>query len=210
MLQLRHKETVPPGGRWVWDPELPGIQPIQGGTLRHLLARVEMFRAGNGLDLSPGWQQRIEADICRQLKLDSAWCRHVDPEPKETNRTIGFQEVGRFLSVLTHWIADAVVNSQPWVSEEEADQRSKICAACPYNMPVDAPCTGCADLVGKATSLIGGRTTSQDDKLKSCAICGCDNRAQIHVALHVLANGVSQEMKFPDFCWKKDAFSLKS
>lgn len=55
-------------------------------------------------------------------------------------------------------------------------------------------------------SLVGGETTSYDDKLKACAICACSNAAQVHVPIEFLQAGVTEQMMsefalVPD-CWK--------
>jgi len=44
--------------------------------------------------------------------------------------------------------------------------------------------------------------------LENCNICGCANKAQVHIPLEVLAKGVTSDMAFPSICWKKTALSV--
>lgn len=213
MLRLKHPDVVPPGGRWVWDPNMPGVQPIVGSTFRHLASRVEIFKTANGLDLSDGWRERLEADICVQLNLDSNWCNHREPPADGATSKVGFHQVVVFLKVLKDWIFESTAGGEPqWVSQEEADARALTCSQCPNNIAAIGGCAACADLLSKAVAIIGQRKTKYDNSLRACGVCGCDLKAIAHVPLSILAKGENEEQAklYSSFCWKKDAIKLKT
>jgi hypothetical protein len=130
------------------------------------------------------------------MRLSSRWCESAEAPPL-AEREVHFGDISNFLNVLKAWMP-----KREWVAEEEAERRAAICAACPQNIEVTG-CTGCHNIVNTITGFLGNRATGYDDQLKGCRVCGCSNRAQVHVPLDVLHKGVTPEIEFPTECWKK-------
>lgn len=113
-------------------------------------------------------------------------------------RRIDADDIKRFLAVLRSWHA----GRGDFVSPEVAESRASICAACPFNVKIEG-CYGCNSIVPLVTKLVGGRRTKHDGKLFGCTVCGCENSSQVHFPLEVLHQGITEEMRFPEACWKK-------
>lgn len=148
-----------------------------------------------GIPLPLDKAEWFENELCHQNSLVK--CEVVAPITAETRR-LSAGDALRFLKVLKEWLFSS---GAELVAQPEADRRSEICAGCPYNVPVHG-CSVCKGIAAKIFEIVGNRSSRFDNQLKGCAICGCDNKSQIHVPLSVLAKGVTPEMKFPAFCWK--------
>lgn len=189
MLRLVDKMTVPAGGWKFWM----GGHWIQAADYNRLAGAVLKIR-GPSLDFEQGFQD----EFCRQnLK---AVCQVCVPITNET-RKLTAGDALRFLKVLREW---AGVGGE-LVSQETAEARAEICAGCKYNVSVEG-CSICQGVASKITEFIGARATRFDEQLDGCAVCGCVNKAQIHLPLEVLQKGVTPEMEFPDWCWKQASF----
>jgi hypothetical protein len=176
-------------------------QPETGFTIRtivwnDLLNKVRLHRLANGIPCNPGWVEEFEDEVCKAMKLSGRWCELVGTKTT-TKRGVSFSDVTNFLRVLSAWMP-----KKEWVDQQEAERRAAICAACPHNVEVSG-CSACSNIVGTITGFLGKRATGQDAKLKGCNVCGCSNRAQVHVPIDVLRKGITPKMEFPDACWKK-------
>jgi hypothetical protein len=115
-------------------------------------------------------------------------------------RTLSWKDISNFLRVLAEW----ATGQREFVDAQVATERAETCTTCPYNIQV-AGCSGCHDIAAQLTGLVNGKETGLESKLRGCAVCACDNRAQVWFPLEVLAKGVSEDMQFPEWCWKKYA-----
>ena len=186
---------------WVYTQPETGYV-VKSIVYNDLLNRVRLHRLANGIPCNPGWEQTFEDELCKQMKLSDRWCVSQNgSRPRKPG--VNFADVTNFLGVLAAWMP-----TRKWVDQAEAERRAEICAACPHNVEV-AGCSVCSNIVGKITGFLGNRATSKDAKLKGCNVCGCSNRAQVHVPLEVLQKGVTPEMEFPAECWKREAYSPK-
>lgn len=203
MLRLTNKSLIPPGG-WRYTQTMPDGKEVKitAPSYNHLLLRIELLRAGNGLDVSQGWQDRLEAEICEQCNLGPKRCKYEAP-PVYAPKQLTLHEILIFLAVVKSWLQ----TGREWVSQEEAERRAAICAACPNNVVIEG-CTACSRLVEKITEVIGNRTTQYDHMLNGCQVCGCSNRVHNHLPIPVLARGTNEEMDFPSYCWKRAAVDL--
>ena len=185
-----------PMGSWVYT------QPETGYTIKSivwndLLNKIRDHRIANGIPCLPGWDIQLEDEVCRAMRLTSHWCQSNGKETKPYEPKVSFVDVSNFMRVLTAWMP-----KREWVDQEEAERRAAICAACPKNIAVSG-CSACQNAVAAITKFLGDRVTGVDDQLKGCSVCGCSNRAQVHVPLDVLHKGVTPMMEFPEACWKK-------
>jgi hypothetical protein len=107
---------------------------------------------------------------------------------------------------VTAWKANRQFGQIVTVDEATAEARAAICANCPFNLTnyADA-CIECYR--GTERDLYAmrkGRTTSQDDKLGACNICGHDNKTASIMDESLLKHRVRYkaelEEKYPK-CW---------
>jgi hypothetical protein len=136
------------------------------------------------------------------IKNDPECCEEY-PEPPIGSRTLGLADVIRFTRTM---FSNAVGGFQR-VDQAEADRRAEICANCPMNFQIGG-CRSCyhsgaaAALIG---SLTGDKVTPSDERLHSCKICGCFNKAQIWFPLEDLRDAIDPTLnsQLPSGCWKK-------
>jgi hypothetical protein len=185
---------VPPGG-WKYFQTQSGLE-IFGGDYYDLREKVRQHRLINRYVTGPELDNEIQAQICGKLPSDAraAFCR--DCVAQATTRTLSRNDIKHFLKVAKSWVV-----KPSFVTQTEANRRAEICASCPRNLPI-AGCRSCQNLVNWTIGLVGQRSTPFDEKLGGCEVCGCGNQAQVHLPLEVLAQGITSEMKFPDWCWK--------
>lgn len=201
---LFNETDVPSGGWRYTDPDLHIT--ITHINLPQVFKGATQLRVANKKGLPRLWPMVFRSMICEQMGLGDRFCRpFAKPEAKENKpaRAVTFGDVRNFLSVLKEWMQTRA----DFVSTEEAERRASICAGCPENVPASG-CAGCTNIVSLITSVVGGRKTSQDSVLENCNVCGCANKAQVHVPLDVLAKGITSDMSFPVHCWKRGIFSV--
>ena len=91
------------------------------------------------------------------------------------------------------------------VTQEEAEERAKICSVCPNNLHIGGcySCSAAYNLVKR----VFDRKTRYDHVLRVCSICGCLNAAQVHVTAKILKDS-SKGMDAKDYpetnCWKRE------
>ena len=195
MKKFIDKTTTPPGGFRYVQPE-SGFE-FRSITAASIFRSIRDHRAANGYDLTPGWEDRVEDEMC--ASMPAGVCAHKEETPAAVGRSITVSDVVNFLKTLAYWTRD----SREFVPQEEAERRAKICVDCPFNVK-PANCTPCAGLAKRIASLLGARTTSHDAGLQSCAVCGCSS-AQVHFPLEVLHKFLPEEinLKLPTWCWKR-------
>lgn len=159
-----------------------------------LVAKVKLHCYSNKIPFDIA---KFEDHLCRNLGDTSVCSEGTREHPKPDKRTT-IDDATAFIKVAGEWMKEG----HEWVPQEEAERRAGICATCPENQLI-AGCSGCRNLVGKLTGLLGGRKTTQDSKLQGCRVCGCSNVAQVHIPLTALSKGVKNDMDFPEHCWKK-------
>lgn len=112
-------------------------------------------------------------------------------------KSLNISDVIRF----TQTRLDALLKGSK-VSQEEANRRAEICAACPSNKPLEG-CTGCnsRSLREFVRLLAQAGRTPLDEQLKSCEYCGCFIQSMVWTPLESLKryDDVSQ---LPSNCWK--------
>ena len=119
-----------------------------------------------------------------------------EPEILKRRRVIGLDDILRFLATAKTWIL-----SRTCVPQEEAERRAEICAMCPLNTDAVMGCTGCINYAAELFSAIGDKKTRAHSNLRSCEVCGCENKVQVWVPEDVLRQH-SGELSYPNWCWK--------
>lgn len=100
-------------------------------------------------------------------------------------------------------VAGLIFSGDGYVSQDEAERRAGICVACPFNVEVVGGCGRCQSLVEAMTPGMSQRSTTQDGRLRSCAICKCFGRVAVHFPIAILTDDDKKQAVFPEFCWRK-------
>jgi hypothetical protein len=199
MLIISSKSADPPGS-WRWKVPKTGYV-VSAGNWTDFLHRAKMYCLANAIPMGEDFEERVQGEMCEQNNWGPYTCEYVEAGPPKPQRSLNANDLRNFLAVLSGWLG-----TRELVPQEEAERRSAICAACPRNVAV-AGCYGCQGIVSIISQVVGRRNTEHDNKLQGCSVCGCENRAQVHVPLDVLAKGVTPEMKFPEWCWKANCLN---
>lgn len=161
----------------------------------------------NGRELATDWKEQAQDQLCRILP--PGFCTYDDGSTQSAyiNLRMTRDDYMNGMSALAH----VALDSDPFVSKEEADSRARTCAACPANVPIEG-CQPCLNMVGLIMNIKGSATTEADPLLKACGICHCSNKAQVHVKSELLAKGVTEEQKrqfsLIEYCWKRQALGI--
>lgn len=182
-------------------------------NLEDLYKKVQAHYNDNGIPLPSDWKDRVEDQICR--RLPAGWCKYSgDGSVKGFTPLLTAEAILKGLKSLASMALNAAKGEEVYVSQEEAERRANICSRCYFNMQSNF-CGGCA--AGQAiTSLVskvkGSRTTSYDNQLQACGICGCRNSAIVHVNRNMLLNGEKNETtnSRPDWCWVKNPDTIQA
>jgi hypothetical protein len=196
-MHLKSYNVGPPGG-WRYTCPFCGDPPVisVGITFHQLVQRVHQHYTNMNHpygDLTA----EIDAGICASLSPADkvAYCdmgvRHRE--------AVAWGEIYNFMMWLGKWL----LGGTQLVSQEEAERRASICASCPYNVPTSG-CATCRTSIGVLRNKLMRVSSSQDDKLEACGICGCDLKTIVHVPLETLSHrGLEAEYQQVPWCWQK-------
>lgn len=125
-----------------------------------------------------------------------------------------YQSVNDFVSTMIKFIS----SGGNLVSQNEANRRATICISCHNNVAssemqqLESGCKTCkkATYLAKVASIkvikqtvIQNRETSFDERLKSCALCGCDLSVKVWFPPESLI--IKDDANaYPSFCWIKE------
>lgn len=117
--------------------------------------------------------------------------------------TVTYRLVKRWVKTMAALVKDGTL-----VSQEEAEARAQTCLNCRFRAPITG-CKGCGQsLGGMITTLLIDRSTSYDDQLTACGVCGCAQKAMIHIGNETLDAG-SGGLEYPEnigngqACWRR-------
>lgn len=194
MRHLKSILTGPPGG-WRYTEPTTGFS-MKAITFSSLVSKVAQHRGNMKIEPDPKYRlsEIIEDAICNSLSNEDQ-LRHCKSGIR-IRTSVGWTEVMRFLKTAAAWI----VAGAQLVPQEEAERRAQICVQCPLNVGMGG-CAPCKGAVSAFRDQFLRRSTTVDERLKSCGVCGCDNRTQVHVPLDVLTRA-RETLEYPGFCWK--------
>ena len=172
----------------------PCGKAVTSRTFGELLVGVQLIRRAEGGDLSPGWHNRFQDEVCAKDEYNSM-CIEVDDREssQEAVKYIGRADVQRFFQTVQKFIS----SGGELVDKEEATRRARICAMCPHNVPIRG-CMGCSCLIPKLLKLTKGASTELDGQLKGCGVCGCQLKAKVHLPREL---STDDNLPFPEHCW---------
>ena len=205
LQKLFKTDSVPPDDFRFVVPET-GYKIGGYKRIDELFVAVEAHYRANDIPLPSDWQAKVEDQMCRSLP--DGWCTLSDgKEVPAFESVMSADNIIKAIKSLAAMASTAITGGEVFVEQDEANIRASICARCYMN--VDAGfCMGCGsmqqvtELIGKVR---GARTTDSDQFLSNCGICGCQNKAIVHVKRKLLLSGEKQETtdKRPDWCWLK-------
>lgn len=154
-----------------------------------------------GQPLPDNFMQIAEDQLCGSIPPHD--CIYDTGERPPVDVRIGLSDVWNWVKS----VGRMVLSGAEYVPQEEADRRAAICVACPLNVDVVNGCGQCHSLVEAMTPDMQKRSTAHDGRLRSCAVCKCFNRVQVHFPLAVLARNDTPERQaaYPSFCWKSES-----
>lgn len=87
--------------------------------------------------------------------------------------------------------------SYGWVSRTEADSRASVCVLCPKNIAITKSVT--TRINNKIAGLFTtSRSTSHDNKLHDCSVCGCPLLVKVHYDNSIIKSETKQKAEeFP-------------
>jgi hypothetical protein len=193
--RLVSKGRIPYGGMWTPKDPLTG-DVIRAVTFEQLVAKAAAARRANGLHIGSEFEDEVEQWCCEAHPDE---CQDVDPERPRRKR-LTLDDVVRGAKVLLSF----KLGGSRLVDRAEAERRAKICARCSLNTGYQRPCAACHELTNIVRSITGGETTSVDDRLHVCHVCGCELKSAVWLELSDQCKGVTPSMA-REFSYMHDA-----
>ncbi len=191
---------IPYGGLYRWRDPITKVEVV-GTHWEMLMNRIYEQRKANSIPVGIGFEEEVEADLCRDFPAE---CEMSDPRFPKKRARLGWSEI----LAGTKLLLKVKLGNVPLVQPEEAARRANICATCPFNIEFHRPCAGiCGELFAIVKSIVGGNTVPNEERIKSCSICGCFLGAAVWLPVDVQRSVLSDDQKAQfdslDFCWKK-------
>lgn len=183
---------IPPGGWHYFD----GDAKLTAHTYDALIALVESFRAEN---------HRPVGDVAGDVNsyICSNWptfCHGVDMVVVTSVRPQTAS--GELMNDIQTW-AKNILNIQrikPFVLDSEAEERAKICRACPKNTNWRGGCSSCITATDRMSANVRqGRDTKSSAVLGGCTVYRHDNRTAIFLDREMF----EASNNAPANCWVK-------
>lgn len=192
-MKLRSLDVGPPGN-WRYRQEETGHW-MTGITFGSLIKKVAQHRQNNKLPMGDVAKE-IEEQICERMEAADQLA-NCDSGTRYAS-SVGWQQVEAFLKTAGAYVA----SGGALVSQSEAERRAAICAQCPLNVGMHG-CSICRATIEVFRSSILKRSTEKDKDLRACGVCGCENKAQVHLPLATLRAGTGELDYSPNpQCWK--------
>lgn len=205
MARLNNPYTQPPGG-YRYHVKETG-KWFRGATMDAL--REDLGKHCRMYALPLPSHEEIETQMCFELGAESHnWCSDELGLPAQADAgapdcgQLTFASVKQGTMTLLHVLA-----SGRRAEGAEAERRARVCSTCHQNRDVSG-CRGCTmpGITAIVDQIRSGRSTSLDDALRVCCMCGCTLSAKVWVPLDILlAHSPSGQMeriksKAP-WCW---------
>lgn len=117
-----------------------------------------------------------------------------------------FKGIENFTNFLWGWVGAG----KPLVDQAQANSRAETCVSCHNNVNVDqAVKIGCCgrgmtNVLNDFTKrIIQTRSTPFDNRIKSCALCGCYLKMKVWVPIEAMGITKEDSNAYPTFCFIK-------
>lgn len=207
--RLANASETPHNGWRYYVKETGTWLPGAGQGAVHYLALAPQIAAHCRIHHLPIPERaEVEAQMCSNLP--SGVC--VDEQDQPVYRIgdpirLTISNVYQGTRTILSWL----IGGMQRVDHAEAERRAGICSACVENQPVEG-CTGCSGgaLRDLAAQFVAGGSTSYEDRLQGCRICGCGLKAIIWMPLEPLHQHTpaDQNEALPAHCWKKKTVTV--
>ena len=197
---LADVSTTPPGG-WTYTQQESGFV-IRALTPADLKSRIYQHRRANGFDLSSGWWEEVQLELCSIPEIEERFCREPGVKTPEERR-IRIVDLLRFFRTVRAWVVKKGFSVAPAATIRA---RADICAACPLNVDVKG-CYGCQGVLRwLAEFLDRDAKVHREKELRNCKVCGCVLKLKVCLPDEILKEVVDPTHDYPAHCWlSKDA-----
>jgi len=191
--KLKDPFLVPPTG-FEYTQQETGAK-LDGRSLGETIMLVMKHRQAN--NLSRQTEQEVDQDVQQQIcqQLGDQWCKNMAAD--EWQFSMDFDTIKAGTRTLMAWVTTAAIGGNPYCSQEEAEKRAAKCATCFANKRSGGCITcGLGNLIRAlmAESTDTG-TTSKDDLLQSCLVCGCLLQKKVHIRGDIIKAGISPKQR---------------
>jgi hypothetical protein len=187
------ENIIPPGGFHYME----GDHRIESHSYQALADAVMKYRLNNKIPVGNPLKDVLDY-VCNNHPHFCTRHQPVNPGSKPSLAS----RVATWMAHL-YQTSRSLVLEHAFVSQEEADRRTAICASCPLNEDWRQGCGTCRE----STKQIGftfraGRKAKDEDKLMACSVLAQENATAVW--LNVLPSATTEERKqLPDHCWRK-------
>jgi hypothetical protein len=198
-FNFRDLQVPPDGYRWT----SPDGRVILASNRVTWYEKIKEDYVWQNRPLPDNWKELAEDQMCRILP--AGWAKYETGETSQgiVNNRVSIGYLFRGMEVMYNIVKEG---QDAFVDQDTAERRALVCQACPANIAVDA-CLPCMAIANKVMDIIGPeRKTKSDHVLRTCSVCGCDSKTQVHVKAEILAKGVTGEQmrqfRLLGHCWK--------
>lgn len=197
-LHLYRTFDTPEGG---WRYTVPETgETIEALGFQTLKSKVAAHMEANDIELPYPFLEWFEDAICRQQPALARLCGPVVDTPPQDGGRLTREAISRFLRTIAKWWTQGKFRL---VSQEQAEARAAVCAACPMNQDVSFGCFSCKALLALVGQVIGTRKTAVDKSLNWCSACGCRISLKCWVPKRVLdAAEAGNSTTYHPSCWR--------
>lgn len=203
-MKLAERNAVPPGGYRFIDPDTKA-QFHNPYDITKVERDVRIHRQSNGLPAIPNLREVIIDWMCHRLPPKTCMGSLGEPILINGNHYRTAESSVRATMLMRAFHRSTGGKS---VDEKVANERGRICAVCPSNIP-SAGCMSCRGIRSIIDGLIQGRHVDNPDRLLSCKVDGVLNRYQIWVDDATVRMLMGKRADFPEGCWKNKLGQLK-
>lgn len=205
-MNLINPSSVPPVPEGVerkgqWTVLIPETETrLWAGDMFLLVQAARENLLANGKPVPANLPEYVGSLICSQLGRAWKGCGEVGPALPG----VSWGSIKEWL----HVVSEIFKGREP-VSQEKAEARAAVCSGgapgggkCPNNVAMDdcPACRAAAVATFITKTGLGNVSTSHDQCLGGCAVCGCGLQAKVWVPLDLLDHA-SHDGQWPDWCW---------
>jgi hypothetical protein len=154
-----------------------------------LMEKIVQYRQANGFPCGLGLEDEVEQAVCLAYPQEA---ENIDPRIPSTTMRLGWEDIVNG----TRNLAAFIGAGRPYVSQDEANRRARICASCPFKGDFVRQCGSlCGKLLETIKDFVTSRSTPYDGQLMSCRVCKCHCQAIVWVPLKYQTPHLSQHQK---------------